>query len=75
MEQEHFMVGHDAVLEQVTEWVLSNEVKESANQIQKWMKLLIAKKRGRGPRKDVLTSWKAVTLRGGQRKIASFFPQ
>ena len=29
----------DAVLEQVTEWVLSNEVKESANQIQKWMKL------------------------------------
>ena len=39
MEQEHFMVGHDAVLEQVTEWVLSNEVKESANQIQKWMKL------------------------------------
>ena len=30
----------DAVLEQVTEWVLINEVNsESANQIQKWMKL------------------------------------
>ena len=25
----------DAMLEQVTEWVLSNKVKESANQIQK----------------------------------------
>ena len=32
------LYGH-AVLEQVTEWVLGNKVKESANQIQKWMKL------------------------------------
>ena len=30
---------------------------------------------GLGPRNDVLTSWKAVTLRGGQRIIAVFFPQ
>ena len=30
----------DAVLKRVTEWVLSNEVEESANQIQTWMKLL-----------------------------------
>ena len=28
-----------------------------------------------GPRNDVLTTCKAVTLRGGQRKIAVFFPQ
>ena len=27
------------MLKQVTEWALSNKVKESANQIQKWMKL------------------------------------
>ena len=29
----------DAMLEKVTEWVLSSKVKESADQIQKWMKL------------------------------------
>ena len=33
------------------------------------------KRRGLGPRKDVLTTCKAVTLRGGQRIIAVFFPQ
>ena len=33
------------------------------------------KRRGLGPRNDVLTSCKAVTLRGGQRVIAVFFPQ
>ena len=31
--------------------------------------------RGLGQRNDVLTFWKAVTLRGGQRIIAVFFPQ
>ena len=31
--------------------------------------------RGLGPRNDVLTSWKAVTMHGGQRIIAVFFPQ
>ena len=30
---------------------------------------------GLGPRNDVLTTWKAVTLRGGQRIIAVFFRQ
>ena len=39
----------DAVLEQVTEWVLSNEVKESANQIQKWMKLRSHSEKGPPP--------------------------
>ena len=33
------------------------------------------KRRGLGPRNDVLTSCKAVTLRGGQWVIAVFFPQ
>ena len=33
------------------------------------------KKRGLGPRNDVLTTCKAVTLHGGQRIIAVFFPQ
>ena len=32
-------------------------------------------RRGLGPRKDVLTTYKAVTLHGGQRIIAVFFPQ
>ena len=31
------------------------------------------KRRGLGPRNDVLTTCKAVTLRGGQRIIAVFF--
>ena len=31
------------------------------------------KRRGLGPRGDVTTTCKAVTLRGGQRKIAIFF--
>ena len=30
---------------------------------------------GLGPRKDVLTTFKAVTQRGGQRIITVFFPQ
>ena len=30
---------------------------------------------GLAPRNDVITTCKAVTLRGGQRKIAVFFPQ
>ena len=30
----------DLILRQVTEWVLINEVEESANQIQKWMEIL-----------------------------------
>ena len=30
----------DLMLRQVTEWVLINEVEESANQIQKWMEIL-----------------------------------
>ena len=33
------------------------------------------KRRGLGPRNDVLTTCKAVTPRGGQRKIAVLFPQ
>ena len=33
------------------------------------------KRRGMGPRNDVLISCKAVTLSGGQRIIAVFFPQ
>ena len=34
------------------------------------------KRRGLGPRNDVLTTCKAVTLRGGQRIIAlTFFPK
>ena len=33
------------------------------------------KRRGLGPRNDVLTTCKAVTLRGGQRIIAVFFSQ
>ena len=33
------------------------------------------KRRGLGPRNDVLTTCKAVTLRDGQRIIAVFFPQ
>ena len=32
------------------------------------------KRRGLGPRNDVLTTCKAVTPRGGQRIIAAFFP-
>ena len=32
-------------------------------------------RRGMGPRDDVLITCKAVTLRGGQRTIAVFFPQ
>ena len=32
-------------------------------------------RRGLGPRNDVLTTCKAVTPRGGQRKIAVLFPQ
>ena len=32
-------------------------------------------RRGLGPRNDVLTTCKAVTLREGQRIIAAFFPQ
>ena len=32
-------------------------------------------KRGLGPRNDVLTTCEAVTLRGGQRIFAVFFPQ
>ena len=32
------------------------------------------RKRGLGPRKDVLTTCKAVPLRGAQRIIAVFFP-
>ena len=31
------------------------------------------KRRGLGPRNDVLTTCKAVTLRGGQRVLAGFF--
>ena len=31
--------------------------------------------RGLGPRNDVLTTCKAVALRGGQRIITVFFPQ
>ena len=31
-------------------------------------------RRGLGPRNEVLTTCKAVTLRGGQRIIAAFFP-
>ena len=33
------------------------------------------KRRGLGPRNDILTTCKAVTPRGGQRIIAVFFPQ
>ena len=33
------------------------------------------KKRGLGPRNDVLTTCKAITQLGGQRIIAVFFPQ
>ena len=33
------------------------------------------KRRGLGPRNDVLITCKAVTLRGGQCIIAAFFPQ
>ena len=33
------------------------------------------KRRGLGPRNDVLTTCKAVTQRGGQRIIRVFFPQ
>ena len=33
------------------------------------------KRRGLGPRNDVLTTCKAVTLRGGQWIITVFFPQ
>ena len=33
------------------------------------------KRRGQGPRKDVLTTCKAVTQRGGQRISTVFFPQ
>ena len=33
------------------------------------------KRRGLGPRNDVLTTCKAVTQRGGQRIITVFFPQ
>ena len=33
------------------------------------------KRRGLGPRNDVLTTCKAVTARGGQRKIAVLFSQ
>ena len=33
------------------------------------------KRRGLGPRNDVLTTGKAVTQRGGQRIITVFFPQ
>ena len=33
------------------------------------------KRRGLGPRNDVLTTCKAVTLRDGQRIIAAFFSQ
>ena len=33
------------------------------------------KRRGLGPRNDVLTTCKAITLRDGQRIIAAFFPQ
>ena len=33
------------------------------------------KRRGMGPRNDVLTTCKAVNLPGGQRIIAEFFPQ
>ena len=33
------------------------------------------KRRGLGPRNDVLTTCKAVNPRGGQRKIAVLFPQ
>ena len=32
-------------------------------------------RRGLGPRNDVLTTYKAVTLRDGQRIIAAFFSQ
>ena len=32
------------------------------------------KRRGLGPRNDVLTTCKAVTQRGGQRIITVFFP-
>ena len=45
-----------------------------------WIKTLIinrtrGKRRGLGPRNDVLTTCKAVTQRGGQRIITVFFPQ
>ena len=33
------------------------------------------KRRGLGPRNDVLTTCKVVTLRDGQRIITAFFPQ
>ena len=33
------------------------------------------KRRGLGPRNDVLTTFKAITLRDAQRIIAAFFPQ
>ena len=33
------------------------------------------KRRGLGPRNDVLTTCKAITLRDGQRIIVAFFPQ
>ena len=33
------------------------------------------KRRGLGPRNYVLTTCKAVTLRGGQRIISVYFPQ
>ena len=33
------------------------------------------KRQGLGPRNDVLTTCKVVTVRGGQRIIAVYFPQ